>query len=123
MGNFNPVRNGSVITRQIPNNPYWPEVIVAPQIKHFLDDLSWRLIGRVLRDCFFVFQTSFTMLLVCNTPSIKAGPANPKIPAGFAGIADLLGVLEHSKFALNVAFFVRHEYFLHPKSGNLQEVS
>ena len=62
------------------------------------------------------------MLLVCNTPSIKAGPANPKIPAGFAGIADLLGVLEHSKFALNVAFFVRHEYFLHPKSGNLQEV-
>jgi len=32
-------------------------------------------------------------------------------------------VLEHFKFALNVAFFVRHEYFLHPKSGNLQEVS
>ena len=42
---------------------------------------------------------------------------------GFAGIADLLGVLEHFKFALNVAFFVRHEYFLHPKSGDLQEVS
>ena len=40
----------------------------------------------------------------------------------FAGIADLLRVLEHLKFALNVAFFVRHEYFLHPKSGNLQEV-
>ncbi|MEO9517115.1 MAG: hypothetical protein ABJH45_03705, partial [Paracoccaceae bacterium] len=38
-------------------------------------------------------------------------------------IANLLGVLEHFKFALNVAFFVRHEYFLHPKSGNLQEVS
>ena len=42
---------------------------------------------------------------------------------GFAGIADLLCVLKHLKFALNVAFFVRHEYFLHPKSGNLQEVS
>ncbi|MDG1182349.1 MAG: hypothetical protein P8N30_06445, partial [Tateyamaria sp.] len=39
------------------------------------------------------------------------------------GIADLLRVLKHLKFALNVAFFVRHEYFLHPKSGNLQEVS
>jgi len=25
--------------------------------------------------------------------------------------------------ALNVAFVVRHEYFLHPKSGKLQEVS
>jgi hypothetical protein len=44
---------------------------------------------------------------------------NPKNAAS----ADLLGVLEHSKFALNVAFFVRHEYFLHPKSGTLQEVS
>ena len=43
--------------------------------------------------------------------------------ASFASIADLLGVLEHSKFVLNVAFFVCHEYFLHPKSGNLQEVS
>jgi len=32
-------------------------------------------------------------------------------------------VLEHSKFAMNVAFFVRHEYILHPKLGNLQEVS
>jgi hypothetical protein len=32
-------------------------------------------------------------------------------------------VLKHLKFALNVAFFVRHEYFLHPKSGNLQKVS
>ena len=63
------------------------------------------------------------MLLVCITPSIKTGPVDPKIPAGFTGIADLLGVLEHFKFALNVAFFVRHEYFLHPKSGNLQEVS
>ena len=41
----------------------------------------------------------------------------------FAGIADLLHVLKHLKFALNVAFFVRHEYFLHSKSGNLQEVS
>jgi hypothetical protein len=63
------------------------------------------------------------MLLVCVTPPIKAGSADPKIPASFAGITDLLGVLEHSKFALNVAFFVRHRYFLHPKSGNLQEVS
>ena len=63
------------------------------------------------------------MLLVRVTPPIKAGSADPKIPASFAGIADLLRVLKHLKFALNVAFFVRHEYFLHPKSGNLQEVS
>ena len=63
------------------------------------------------------------MLLVCVTPPIKAGPADAKIPAEFAGIADLLRVLKHLKFALNVAFFVRYEYFLHPKSGNLQEVS
>ena len=56
------------------------------------------------------------MLLVCVTPPIKAGPADAKIPASLAGIADLLGVLEYSKLALNVAFFVRYEYFPHPKS-------
>ena len=32
-------------------------------------------------------------------------------------------MLEHSKFTLNVAVFIRHEHFLHPKSGSLQEVS
>jgi len=63
------------------------------------------------------------MLLIGIPPSIKAGPAHPEIPASLAGIADFLGMLEHSKFALNVAFVVRHENFLHPKSGNLQEVS
>ena len=63
------------------------------------------------------------MLLIGITPSIKTGPADSKIPAGFKGIADHLGVMEHSKFTLNVAFSVRHEYFLHPKSGNLQKVS
>ena len=62
-------------------------------------------------------------LLICVTPPIKAGPADAKIPASFAGIDDLLRVLKHLKFALNVAFFVRHEYFLHPKSGNLSKVS
>ena len=62
------------------------------------------------------------MLLVWVMPPIKAGPANAKIPASLAGIAHLLGVLEHSKLALNVTFVVRHEYFLHPKLGNLQEV-
>ena len=35
----------------------------------------------------------------------------------------LLVMSPEPKFALNVAFFVRHDYFLHPKSGNLQEVS
>jgi hypothetical protein len=34
-----------------------------------------------------------------------------------------LCVLEHPKFALNIALLVRHANFLHPKSGNLQEVS
>ena len=63
------------------------------------------------------------MLLVCVTPPIKAGSADAKVPASFAGIADLLRVLKHLKFALNVAFFVRHRYFLHPKSGNLSKVS
>lgn len=53
----------------------------------------------------------------------KTGPADPKIPAGLTGIVNFLSVLEHSKVAVNVAFFVRDEYFLYPKSGNLQKVS
>ena len=32
-------------------------------------------------------------------------------------------VLENSKFALNVAFFVRHDNFLDPELEKLQEVS
>ena len=38
----------AVVARQIPDDPYWPEVILAPQIKHFVNDLSGRLIGWVL---------------------------------------------------------------------------
>jgi hypothetical protein len=63
------------------------------------------------------------LLLIGIPPSIEDGSSNPEIPAGFVGIADLIGMLKHSKFALTVAFFVRHENFLHPRSGNLQEVS
>jgi hypothetical protein len=106
----------AVIARQIPNNTDWPEVILATRIQNLLNDLGRRLIGGVLRDRFCVLQTSFAMLLVCVTPPIKAGPADAKIPASLTGIADLLGVLEYSKLALNVAFFVRYEYFPHPKS-------
>ena len=98
-------------------------MIFAAQIQNFLDDLSRRLIGGIFRNRFGILQPSFAMLLICFAPSVEAGPTDPKIPAGFAGVTDLLSVLEHSKFALNVAFFVRHEYVLHPKLGNLQEVS
>jgi len=55
----------------------------------------------------------------CCEKVVQAEMPSRAIPKSFAGIADLLGVLEHSKFALNVAFVVCHEYFLHPKSGNL----
>ena len=38
----------AVVARQVPDDPYWPEVIFAPQIKHFVNDLSRRLTGWVL---------------------------------------------------------------------------
>lgn len=118
------IRNfDAMVARQIPNYPDRSQVIFAAQIQNFLDDLSWRLIGGIFRNRFGILQPSFAMLLICFAPSVETGPTDPKIPAGFAGVTDLLSVLEHSKFALNVAFFVRHEYFLHPKLGNLQEVS
>ena len=40
----------AVVVRQIPDDPSRPEVIFASQTKHFLDYLSWCLIGRVLRN-------------------------------------------------------------------------
>ena len=36
-----------VVARQIPDDPDWPQVILATQIQHFLDDLGRRLVGRV----------------------------------------------------------------------------
>ena len=45
VGNFD-----AVVARQILNNPYWPEVILAPEIENLLDNLSGCLIGRVLRN-------------------------------------------------------------------------
>ena len=109
--------------RQVPDDPDWPQMIFAPQIQNLVHDLRWRLIGWVLRNRFGVLQTSFAMLLIRFPPSLKAGSPNPKIPTRFARIADLLGILTHSPFTLDVSFFVRHENLLHPKLGNLQEVS
>ena len=63
------------------------------------------------------------MLLVRISPSIEAGSPNPEIPTCFAGITNLLGMLKHSEFKLNVPFVIVHQNFLHPKLGNLQEVS
>jgi len=56
------------------------------------------------------------MLLIRIPPSIEAGSPNPEISTYFTGIADLLDKLKHSQFTLDVAFFVRGESFLHPKS-------
>jgi len=108
---------------QRPNDPDRSQVIFAAQMQNFRDDLSWRLICGIFRSRFGILQPSFAMFLLCFAPSVETGPTNPKIPAGFAGVTDLLSVPEHSQFALNVAFFVRHEYFLDPKLGDLQEVS
>ena len=53
----------------------------------------------------------------------KTGSADPKIPAGHKGIANLLGMLEHPKIALNVAF-LRSSWLLPPSQvrGNTGSV-
>jgi hypothetical protein len=63
------------------------------------------------------------MFLIRITPSIEAGSPDTEISTGPTGITDFLGMLKHLQFTLDVPFFVPHENFLHPKSGNLQEVS
>ena len=47
------------------------------------------------------------MLLIRIPPSIKAGSPNSKIRTRFAGTADLLGMLKHSQFTLDVSLFIR----------------
>lgn len=93
------------------------------RLQNLFHDLGRRSVGWVLWNRFGILQTGVTVLSIGISPSIEAGSPNPEIPTCFAGIANLFGVLERSQLALNVAFVVRHEYFLHPDSGNLQEVS
>ncbi len=40
-----------------------------------------------------------------------------------SSITDLFGMPNNPEFTLNIALFVCHRIFLHPKTGNLQEVS
>jgi hypothetical protein len=42
---------------------------------------------------------------------------HPEIPMCFTGIASPFGILRHSEFSLNVAFFVRHQKRPSPKTG------
>ena len=64
-------------------------------------------------------QTKRAKLLIGIAPPVEAGPAHAKIPACLAGIPNLLGMLQNSKLSLNLMFFVCHQNFLHPISGNL----
>lgn len=70
----------------------------------------WRLCQT--RNRLGILRNGFTELLVCFPPSIETISPNPKIPASLAYVANLLGMLKHSKLASNVPFFVRQK--LHP---------
>ena len=91
---------------------------------------SHKLLQTVIASGFYkVFSIKWFLSLIYHSSSqlrhalgmhhaiYKNWPCQSQIPTGFAGITDLLSVLEHSKSTLNVAVLVRHEYFLHPKSG------
>jgi hypothetical protein len=85
-----------VVARQIPNDPDWPQMILAAQIKNLFHDLGRRLVRRVLRDRLGIDQTSVALLTISFAPSIETGLSNPKVPACLAGVADLLGILTDS---------------------------
>lgn len=97
-------------------------MILTVQVQNLLDYLGRYLIGRVLRDWLGINQDSLTILLIGIPPSIKAGPANSKLPESRACISDLFSMFEHSNLSLYIAFFVRIKTFS-TQIRNLQEVS
>ena len=90
VGQFN-----AVIARKIPHDPFWPEMVLAPQMQNLLGHLGRCLVGRVFRDGFGIDQTSFTALLIGTLPSVEAGPPNAKIAASLGHMALPLCVLQH----------------------------
>jgi len=97
-----------MVARQIPDNPDWSEVVFSAKIKDLLDDLRRCLICRVLRDRLGIGEPCFAVFSISFAPAIETGLADPEISARLAGVANLLRVLKHSQFALNLALFVRH---------------
>lgn len=53
----------AVMSRYVPNDPDRPEVAFAAQVVDLVDDLGWRLVGRVLWNGLLVDQPGFAVLL------------------------------------------------------------
>ena len=60
-----------MVARQVPDDPDRPEVIFAAQVKDLVDDLEWRLVGRVFRDGLGVDQPGFAALVVSGFPAVE----------------------------------------------------
>ena len=84
-----------MVARQVPDDPDRPEVIFAAQVKDLVDDLEWRLIGRVLRDGLGVDQPGFAALRVGCPPAIEARSPHAEVSAGPGHITDLLSMAQH----------------------------
>lgn len=61
----------AVIAREIPDDPDRSEMIFAAQVEDFVNDLRRRLVGRVIRNGFFINQPGFAALLVGSFPAIE----------------------------------------------------
>jgi hypothetical protein len=98
-------------------------MVIAAQVQNLLNDLGWRLIGRVLWNGFSILQPFLASGPIRSPPSTKAGFTDPKMAAGLADATDLISMLQNPKFTLNLSLIVRHENFLPPKLGMLSDVS
>ena len=59
-----------MVTRQVPDDAHWPQVVGLAEVKHLLDDLRRRSVLRVLRDRLLPNEGSLTMLLERRLPTI-----------------------------------------------------
>ena len=61
----------AVVVRQIPNDPDQPEVVFAAQAQNFIDNLRWRLAGRVFGNRFLNDQPGYAALIVGCSPAAE----------------------------------------------------
>lgn len=90
-----------VMSLQIPNDPYRTQVIRATQVQNLLDNLRGYCPGKRFFNGWLLYQAGLAILLVGFLPSIKRGPDQPKIAAGFPNISAIVSVSQDFQPALN----------------------
>ena len=112
-----------VIARQIPDDPYGAEVILAPEMENLLLDFDRRPIGMPLRDRRAVHQARFTVLSIGLAPAVETASANAEISTRLRDVTGHFGMMQNTKLTRDLTLILGHEHLLRPRIGSLIEMS